>query len=50
MEATGEEKDDRGEGAHKNSNQPMIVTREDATGDGGVSEGGQGRSGRGRGW
>ncbi len=29
------------------NNQPTMVTREDVTGDGGASEGGQGRGGRG---
>jgi hypothetical protein len=32
------------------NNQPTMVAWEDATGDGGASEGGQGRGGRGWGW
>ncbi len=31
-------------------NQPMVVTWEDVTGNGGASKGGQGRGGRGWGW
>ncbi len=32
------------------NNQPTMVTWEDVTGNGGASEGGQGRGGRGWGW